>query len=84
MNVLIVTEMWYNTHSPERPTPGYYGLGTIRELPYISILQPYLYNFFQWLFQPIQGPGLLFSSVIIFHRRYESLGVWSARRKAAT
>jgi hypothetical protein len=22
--------------------------------------------FFQWLFQPIQGPGLLFSSVIIF------------------
>jgi hypothetical protein len=23
----------------------------------------------QWLFQPIQGPGLLFSSVIIFHRR---------------
>jgi hypothetical protein len=25
--------------------------------------------FFQWLFQPIQGPGLLFSSAIIFHRR---------------
>jgi hypothetical protein len=25
--------------------------------------------FFQLLFQPIQGPGLLFSSVIIFHRR---------------
>jgi hypothetical protein len=25
--------------------------------------------FFHWLFQPIQGPGLLFSSVIIFHRR---------------
>jgi hypothetical protein len=25
--------------------------------------------FFQWLFQSIQGPGLLFSSVIIFHRR---------------
>jgi hypothetical protein len=24
---------------------------------------------FQWLFQPIQGPGLLFSSVIFFHRR---------------
>jgi hypothetical protein len=23
--------------------------------------------FFRWLFQPIQGPGLLFSSVIIFH-----------------
>jgi hypothetical protein len=22
--------------------------------------------FFQWLFQPIQGPGLLFSSVILF------------------
>jgi hypothetical protein len=29
--------------------------------------------FFQWLFQPIQGPGLLFSSVIIFHSRYDSL-----------
>jgi hypothetical protein len=25
--------------------------------------------FFRWLFQPIQGPGLLFSCVIIFHRR---------------
>jgi hypothetical protein len=25
--------------------------------------------FFQWLFQPIQFLGLLFSSVIIFHRR---------------
>jgi hypothetical protein len=25
--------------------------------------------FFQWLFQPIQGPGLLFSSVFIFHGR---------------
>jgi hypothetical protein len=25
--------------------------------------------FFQWLLQPIQGPGLFFSSVIIFHRR---------------
>jgi hypothetical protein len=25
--------------------------------------------FLQWLFEPIQGPGLLFSSVIIFHRR---------------
>jgi hypothetical protein len=25
-----------------------------------------LYIFFQWLFQPIQGPGLLFSSVIFF------------------
>jgi hypothetical protein len=25
-------------------------------------------NFFQWLFQPIQGPGLLFSSVINFPR----------------
>jgi hypothetical protein len=25
--------------------------------------------YFQWLFQPIQGPGLLFSSVIILHRR---------------
>jgi hypothetical protein len=25
--------------------------------------------FFQWFFQPTQGPGLLFSSVIIFHRR---------------
>jgi hypothetical protein len=30
--------------------------------------------FFQWLFQPIQGPGLLLSSVIIFHRGYDSLG----------
>jgi hypothetical protein len=25
-----------------------------------------LFFFFQWLFQPIQGPGLFFSSVIIF------------------
>jgi hypothetical protein len=25
-------------------------------------------NFFQWFFQPIQGPGLLFSSRKIFHR----------------
>jgi hypothetical protein len=25
--------------------------------------------FFQWLFQPMQGTGLLFSSVFIFHRR---------------
>jgi hypothetical protein len=38
----------------------------------------------QWLFQPVQGPGLLFSSVIIFHRRYDSLDEWSARRKAST
>jgi hypothetical protein len=40
--------------------------------------------FFQWLVQPIQGPGLLFSIVTIFHRRYDSLDEWSARRKAAT
>jgi hypothetical protein len=33
---------------------------------------------------PLQGPGLLISSVIIFHRRYDSLDEWSARRKAAT
>jgi hypothetical protein len=26
-------------------------------------------NFFQWLFQPIQGPGLLLSSAIVSHRR---------------
>jgi hypothetical protein len=39
---------------------------------------------FQWLFQPIEGPGLLFSSVIIFHRRWDSLDEWSARHKAAT
>jgi hypothetical protein len=25
--------------------------------------------YFQWFFQPIQGPGLLISSIIIFHRR---------------
>jgi hypothetical protein len=25
--------------------------------------------YFQWFFQPMQSPGLLFSSVIIFHRR---------------
>jgi hypothetical protein len=25
-----------------------------------------LFFFFRWLFQPIQGPGLLFSSIIIF------------------
>jgi hypothetical protein len=40
--------------------------------------------FFQWLFQPIQGPGLLFSSVIIFHRRQNCLDEGSACRKAAT
>jgi hypothetical protein len=28
-----------------------------------------LVSFFQWLFQPIQGPGLLFSSVIICTQR---------------
>jgi hypothetical protein len=28
--------------------------------------------FFEWLFQPIQGPGLLFSSIIIFHRQQNS------------
>jgi hypothetical protein len=32
----------------------------------IKLLIPY---FIQWLFQPIQGPSLLFSSAIIFHRR---------------
>jgi hypothetical protein len=40
--------------------------------------------FFQRLFQPIQGLAFLFSSVIIFHRRYDSLNDLSARRKAAT
>jgi hypothetical protein len=40
--------------------------------------------FFQWLIQPIPGPGLLFSSVIIFHRRQDSLDEWSARRSAPT
>jgi hypothetical protein len=25
--------------------------------------------FLQWLFQPIEGPALLFSSVIVFHKR---------------
>jgi hypothetical protein len=40
--------------------------------------------YFQWVFQPMQGLGLLFSSVIFFHRRQESLGEWSARRQAAT
>jgi hypothetical protein len=29
-------------------------------------------------------PGLLFCSIIIFHRRQESLDEWSARRKVAT
>jgi hypothetical protein len=40
--------------------------------------------FFQWLLQPIQDPGLLFNSVIIFHRRQDSLDEGSACRKAAT
>jgi hypothetical protein len=31
--------------------------------------EAYKLLFFQWLFQPIQDPGLLFSSMIIFHRR---------------
>jgi hypothetical protein len=31
---------------------------------YMMIMRPLF--FFQWLFQPTQGPGLLFSSVIIF------------------
>jgi hypothetical protein len=30
------------------------------------------------------GPGPLFSFVIIFHRRQDSLDEWSARRKAST
>jgi hypothetical protein len=30
------------------------------------IMQGSSYFFFQWIFQPIQGPGLLFSSLIIF------------------
>jgi hypothetical protein len=30
--------------------------------------------FFQWLFQPIEGPGLLFSSVIIFSQTVWILG----------
>jgi hypothetical protein len=40
--------------------------------------------FFQWLFLPVQAPGLLFSTVIIFRRRYYPLGEWSAHRKVAT
>jgi hypothetical protein len=32
------------------------------------------YNFFQWLFQPIQGSDLLFSSVIIFSQTVGLLG----------
>jgi hypothetical protein len=40
--------------------------------------------FFQWLFQSIHDPGLLFSSVIIFRRRQDSLDEWSPLRKAAT
>jgi hypothetical protein len=39
---------------------------------YRSLLFTPCYFFFislQWLFRSIQGPGLLFSSVIIFHRR---------------
>jgi hypothetical protein len=30
--------------------------------------------FFQWLFQPVQGPGLLFSSVIFFTQTAGLLG----------
>jgi hypothetical protein len=41
-------------------------------------------NHFLCLFQPIQCPGLLFSSVIIFHRRQDTLDEWWDRRKAAT
>jgi hypothetical protein len=39
--------------------------------------------FLQWLFEPTQDPGLVFSFVIILHRRLDSLDGASARRKAA-
>jgi hypothetical protein len=40
--------------------------------------------FFRWLFHPIQGPGLLFSSVIICSQIVGLLDEWSGRRKTAT
>jgi hypothetical protein len=43
-----------------------------------------IYFYPQWLFLHIQGPGFLFSSVIIFHKRYDSLDEWSALRKASS
>jgi hypothetical protein len=40
--------------------------------------------FLQWLFQPIQGPGLLFSSVINFLQTVGRFGRVITRRKAST
>jgi hypothetical protein len=42
----------------------------------------FVHIFFQRLLQPIQDPGLIFSSVIILHRQKNSLNEWSAHRKA--
>jgi hypothetical protein len=43
----------------------YYYLNTTihKSLSFIKLIAYKFWNFFQWLFQPIQGPGLLFSSV---------------------
>jgi hypothetical protein len=38
----------------------------------------------QWLYSPLLGPGLFFSSVIFLHRWKDSLEEWSARHKTAT
>jgi hypothetical protein len=54
------------------------------EGPYSLLLRLSFFYTLQWLFQPIQGPGLLFSFLIIFRRRQYALDEWSARRKAAT
>jgi hypothetical protein len=43
--------------------------GCWTKLEKFSVQSLLKFSFFQWLFQPIQGPGLLFSSVIDFHRR---------------
>jgi hypothetical protein len=36
---------------------------------FTALIRIFTFTWFLWLFQPIQGPGLLCSSVIIFHRR---------------
>jgi hypothetical protein len=51
---------------------------------FCSLWRYSFFFFFQWFFQLIQGPGFLLSSVIIFHRRQDSLDEWSARHKDAT
>jgi hypothetical protein len=45
-------------------------------LPWLQlpVQQPSSINFFQWFFQLIQGPGLFFSSVIIFTQTVGLLG----------